>query len=243
MFLDKLMKEYRFPQPTQAESYYYIDPVSGDLYITRVALMRPTEKAFLLRLAQFKSRWLDFQNIFISGVRASTGTSKSLEASGTGVMFIGPEIRHIELDFFRHIAGRALPERVSSRSSVVFPTNDQVVLYNPALAMKFYLTLHSCFGIFGIEQEESRRERRLMIITFSKLVCPWIQLGSLTGKSLKDSCNLHLLPFLGRALGEKVYKKRISHSAPCTKHSGVVDYNANRILCSVEQTRRVPSLL
>ncbi|UYF98323.1 hypothetical protein [Chlamydia trachomatis] len=26
-----------------------------------------------------------------------------------------------------------------------------------------------------------------------KLVCPWIQLGILTGKSLKDSCNLHLL--------------------------------------------------
>lgn len=158
LFLDKLMKEYRFPQPTQAESYYYIDPVSGDLYITRVALTRPTEKAFLLRLAQFKSRWLDFQNIFISGVRASTGTSKSLEASGTGVMFIGPEIRHIELDFFRHIAGRALPERVSSRSSVVFPTNDQVVLYNPALAMKFYT--YTAFMLWNLRDRARGESKR-----------------------------------------------------------------------------------
>ncbi|WP_080125982.1 LifA/Efa1-related large cytotoxin [Chlamydia suis] len=137
-FLDKAMKEYRLPFPTTAESYYYIDPVSGDLYITRVSLIRPTEKAFLLRLPNFKSRWLEFQNIFISGAHVASRGSTILESSGTGVMFVGPEIRNIEMDLLRMVAGRSLPERVSSRSSLVFPTNDQVVLYNPALATKFY---------------------------------------------------------------------------------------------------------
>ncbi|WP_080125417.1 LifA/Efa1-related large cytotoxin [Chlamydia suis] len=157
-FLDKAMKEYRLPLPTTAESYYYIDPVSGDLYITRVSIVRPTEKAFLLRLPQFRSRWLDFQNIFISGAHVASRESKILESSGTGVMFVGPEIRNIEMDLLRMVAGRSLPERVSSRASLVFPTNDQVVLYNPALATKFYS--YADFMLWNLKdraQGESKR--------------------------------------------------------------------------------------
>ncbi|QYC86929.1 LifA/Efa1-related large cytotoxin [Chlamydia suis] len=159
-FLDKAMKEYRLPFPTTAESYYYIDPVSGDLYITRVSIVRPTEKAFLLRLRNFKSRWLEFQNIFISGAHVASRESKILESSGTGVMFVGPEIRNIEMDLLRMVAGRSLPERVSSRSSLVFPTNDQVVLYNPALATKFYS--YAEFMLWNLKdraQGESKRAK------------------------------------------------------------------------------------
>ncbi|WP_080122933.1 LifA/Efa1-related large cytotoxin [Chlamydia suis] len=159
-FLDKAMKEYRLPFPTTAESYYYIDPVSGDLYITRVSIVRPTEKAFLLRLPKFRSRWLEFQNIFISGAHVASRESKILESSGTGVMFVGPEIRNIEMDLLRMVAGRSLPERVSSRSGLVFPTNDQVVLYNPALATKFYS--YADFMLWNLKdraQGESKRAK------------------------------------------------------------------------------------
>ena len=159
-FLDKAMKEYRLPLPTTAESYYYIDPVSGDLYITRVSIDRPTEKAFLLRLPQFRSRWLEFQNIFISGAHVASRESKILESSGTGVMFVGPEIRNVEMDLLRVVAGLSLPERVSSRSSLVFPTNDQVVLYNPALATKFYS--YADFMLWNLKdraQGESKRAK------------------------------------------------------------------------------------
>lgn len=159
-FLDKAMKEYRLPFPTTAESYYYIDPVSGDLYITRVSIVRPTEKAFLLRLPKFRSRWLEFQNIFISGAHVASRESKILESSGTGVMFVGPEIRNIEMDLLRVVAGLSLPERVSSRASLVFPTNDQVVLYNPALATKFYS--YADFMLWNLKdraQGESKRAK------------------------------------------------------------------------------------
>jgi cysteine protease domain, YopT-type len=145
-FLDKTIKGYQLPFPTMAENYYYMDPVSGDLYITRIALTTLIERAFLLRLPKFKFNWLEFQNIFIFG--AHSRTSQALGSSGTGVMFVGPEILHMEIDLSRVIADRSFPDRVSSRSSVVFPTNDQVVLYNPSLAKKFYS--YSAFMIWNL---------------------------------------------------------------------------------------------
>ncbi|WP_370917922.1 LifA/Efa1-related large cytotoxin [Chlamydia pecorum] len=139
LFLDKAMKEYRLPLPTISETYYYLDPVNGDLYISKVISKNAIsesklEQAFVLVLPGFKTRWQEYQNIFISNTRKESLSS----SSGTGLMFVGPEIRHIEFDTKRTIGGTSLPERVSSRSGIVFPTTDQVMVYNPALTHKFY---------------------------------------------------------------------------------------------------------
>ena len=139
LFLDKAMKEYRLPLPTISETYYYLDPVNGDLYISKVISKNAIsesklEQAFVLVLPGFKTRWQEYQNIFISNTRKESLSS----SSGTGLMFVGPEIRHIEFDTKRTIGGTSLPERVSSRSGIVFPTTDQVMVYNPALARRFY---------------------------------------------------------------------------------------------------------
>ena len=139
LFLDKAMKEYRLPLPTISETYYYLDPVNGDLYISKVISKNAIsesklEQAFVLVLPGFKTRWQEYQNIFISNTRKESLSS----SSGTGLMFVGPEIRHIEFDTKRTVGGISLPERVSSRSGMVFPTTDQVMVYNPELIRRFY---------------------------------------------------------------------------------------------------------
>ncbi|WP_370913668.1 LifA/Efa1-related large cytotoxin [Chlamydia pecorum] len=139
LFLDKAMKEYRLPLPTISETYYYLDPANGNLYISKVISNNESsesklEQAFVLVLPGFKTRWQEYQNIFISNTR----TGSLAATSGSGLMFVGPELRHIEFDTKRTIGGTSLPERVSSRSGIVFPTTDQVMVYNPALARRFY---------------------------------------------------------------------------------------------------------
>lgn len=139
LFLDKAMKEYRLPLQTLPETYYYLDPINGDLYISKVISKNTLpenklEQAFVLVLPGFKTRWQEYQNIFISNTRKESLAS----SSGSGLMFVGPELRHIEFDTKRIIGGISLPERVSSRSGIVFPTTDQVMVYNPALAHRFY---------------------------------------------------------------------------------------------------------
>lgn len=139
LFLDKAMKEYRLPLQTLPETYYYLDPINGDLYISKVISKNTVsenklEQAFVLVLPGFKTQWQEYQNIFISNTRKESLSS----SSGTGLIFVGPEIRHIEFDTKRTVGGISLPERVSSRSGIVFPTTDQVMVYNPELIRRFY---------------------------------------------------------------------------------------------------------
>ncbi|WP_365820983.1 LifA/Efa1-related large cytotoxin [Chlamydia sp.] len=155
LFLDKAMKEYRLPMETISKTYYYLDPVNGDLYISKVISKIKLDQAFVLILPGFKTRWQEYQNIFISNTRKE---SLAL-SSGSGLMFVGPELRHIEFDKKRIVGGKLLPERVSSRSGIVFPTTDQVMIYNPALVHKFYTYTDYMLWILKDRASDSKRAK------------------------------------------------------------------------------------
>ncbi|MEF9520049.1 LifA/Efa1-related large cytotoxin [Chlamydia crocodili] len=134
LFLDKAMKEYRLPSSTILESSYYLDPVSGDLYITRILSDQLQNQAFVLKLKGFKQDWTSFKNIIVSAEHKGLVSS-----SGTAVTFIGPELRHLEINFPKTIADVKIQERIVSRAGVIFPTNDQIVHYDPRIDQQFYL--------------------------------------------------------------------------------------------------------
>ncbi|WP_434694516.1 LifA/Efa1-related large cytotoxin [Chlamydia crocodili] len=134
LFLDQAMKEYRLPSSTILESSYYLDPISGDLYITRILSDQLQNQAFVLRLKGFKQDWTSFKNIIVSAEHKGLVSS-----SGTAVTFIGPELRHLEINFPKTIANVKIQERIVSRAGVIFPTNDQIVHYDPRIDQQFYL--------------------------------------------------------------------------------------------------------
>ncbi|WP_375793455.1 LifA/Efa1-related large cytotoxin [Chlamydia sp. 12-01] len=134
LFLDQAIKEYRLPSSTILESSYYLDPVSGDLYITRILSDQLQNQAFVLKLKGFKQDWTSFKNIIISAEHKGLVSS-----SGTAITFIGPELRHLEINFPKTIADVKIPERIVSRAGVIFPTNDQVVHYDPRVDQQFYM--------------------------------------------------------------------------------------------------------
>ncbi|AAP05301.1 LifA/Efa1-related large cytotoxin [Chlamydia caviae] len=137
-FFDNTMKEYRLPLTTILKSSYYLDPVTGDLYITRLVAEQTDiqHQAFVIKLKGFKRHWESYKHIFISGAHVGLTRSK-----GTALTFIGPELRHLEIDFPRNTTHHVFPERLVSRSGLVFPTNDQVVNYDPRIDKQFHTIL------------------------------------------------------------------------------------------------------
>ncbi|WP_143291179.1 DUF3491 domain-containing protein, partial [Chlamydia suis] len=132
-FLDPSTHEYRLPEITTLENSYYLDPVTGDLYLTKIITQPSQNRAFLIKFTKYKRHWLNFQKLVITGSH-----SELLASSGTALTFVGPELRHLELDFPESLNGAIAKERVSSRASVVLPTNDQVVHYDPRTAKQQY---------------------------------------------------------------------------------------------------------
>ncbi|MFJ1510024.1 LifA/Efa1-related large cytotoxin [Chlamydia crocodili] len=135
LFFSRTMKEYRLPLTTTLKSSYYLDPVSGDLYITRLITSRTSWKneAFVLTLKGFKQNWETFKDIFILAPHTELTAS-----TATALTFVGPELRHLEINFPMMIGDKRFSERLVSRASTIFPTNDQVINYDPRIDRQFY---------------------------------------------------------------------------------------------------------
>lgn len=131
--IDKTMAEYRLPAHTHLEGSYYLDPLTGDLYITRI--LENDIQAFVLRLTSFRTQWGEFKNIVISAPH-----KRSNRLSITALTFVGPELRHLEIDSPEE-QSPFQEEAIISRSSLVFPNNDQVMHYDPRVERQFFSLL------------------------------------------------------------------------------------------------------
>ncbi|QVE49097.1 LifA/Efa1-related large cytotoxin [Chlamydia crocodili] len=132
LFFSDAMKEYRLPLATILKSSYYLDPVSGDLYITRIISSWKNE-AFVLTLKEFKQNWDIFKDIVILAPHTELTTS-----TATALTFVGPELRHLEINFPMMFGDKRFEERIVSRASTIFPTNDQIIHYDPRVDKQFY---------------------------------------------------------------------------------------------------------
>lgn len=134
-FLGSGLRDYRLPLPTILASSYYLDPVSGDLYLTRIIMTEPQNKAFVIRFKGYKYNWLNFQNILVS----SLYQEEKIATKGFVLSFAGPEFRHLYVDLPREIGeGKLFQGRLMFISSIVPPTRDQVTRYDPNTTPRFY---------------------------------------------------------------------------------------------------------
>ncbi len=135
-FLDSSMKiaDYRLPLSTIPQSSYYLDPVSGDLYVVRLIDTEKHNQAFVLRLKGYKHNWGAFQKI---GISEESEKDKAF-IRGKVLAFVGPDLRHFRVIFPAMNGGKTLPGKILSLANAVIPTNDQVLFYDPNTTPEFY---------------------------------------------------------------------------------------------------------
>lgn len=135
-FADQTMKEYRLPAPHPVirVASYYLDPVSGDLYLTRILSTKPQNQAFVIRMKGYKHNWGAFQKILVAVEQeSSVGSHRSSVLS-----FVGPELRHLEVELSPINQEKRKPDKVLFMDSLVLPINDQVLFYDQSSTPKFY---------------------------------------------------------------------------------------------------------
>ena len=139
-FISKDMAVYVLPKATRSKNSYYLDPDTGDLYLTKIrpdhlSYSEAIVHAFLIKFKQFAYNIDKFQRIAIMGSHEVLPLS-----SGNLVTFSGPALRHIEFKYrtAHRILQMLWKERVVARSISVIPNNDQVLLYDPQLAVQHY---------------------------------------------------------------------------------------------------------
>ena len=132
--LDDSIINYRLPFPTTPVASYYLDPVTGDLYVTRMLFRIPQTQAFVIKFKGFKQNPLAFAQTVLS----SPHVSRIVQSTGTILQFSGPALLHLEIDFPKIQGPFMLNERLISRSRSVFANNDQVMRYDPLSVEQFY---------------------------------------------------------------------------------------------------------
>ena len=132
--LDNSIINYRLPYPTTPIASYYLDPVTGDLYVTRMIFKTPQTQAFVIKFKGFKQNRAAFDHIVLSAPHVS----RIVHSTGTILQFSGPALLHLEIDFPKIQGPLTLNERLISRSQLIFANNDQVMRYNPLSVEQFY---------------------------------------------------------------------------------------------------------
>lgn len=137
-FLEGALKEFRLPLPTSPIGSYYLDPVSGDLYATRILMKTPQTKAFVITFKGYKKNREAFYPFVLTSMHTPEISTRNV---GTALQFYGPELRHIEFGFTTHHTDKGedrVQDKAISRSRMIFFNNDQVLRYDPLTVKQFF---------------------------------------------------------------------------------------------------------
>lgn len=163
-FIDPSMQEYRLPETTILENSYYLDPSTGDLYLTKIIAQPSQSRAFLIKFKKYKRHWLDFQKLVLSGSHLEL-----IASTGTALTFVGPELRHLEIDFPGALNGTIAKEHISSRASIVIPTNNQVTHYDPRIAKQHYSSIN--YMLWDLRDRATLSKRAKTLDSYLLEVC------------------------------------------------------------------------
>ena len=137
-FLEGALKEFRLPLPTSPIGSYYLDPVSGDLYATRILMKTPQTKAFVITFKGYKKNREAFYPFVLTSMHTPEISTRNV---GTALQFYGPELRHIEFGFTTLHTDKGedrVQDKAISRSRMIFFNNDQVLRYDPLTVKQFF---------------------------------------------------------------------------------------------------------
>jgi cysteine protease domain, YopT-type len=126
--------EYKLPLETTLTASYYLDPVSGDLYVTRLMSRKPQNQAFVIRFKGYKF----LKGAFYSIALISSHNVRESRIAETVLQFWGPELLHLEKSAPNKNAVLQLDSRLLSLSRMLFYGSDQVIRYTPFSVQQFF---------------------------------------------------------------------------------------------------------
>ncbi|AFS24770.1 LifA/Efa1-related large cytotoxin [Chlamydia psittaci] len=128
--IDPFMKKYELTGLAKQGASYYLDPESGDLYLTRIILFGDTRtEALLVKFPGYKCKWREFQKVIVTGRDILTiANRETISLSGT--TFSGPSIQRIRFDYEKWLRGISSQPSITSIEVGINSNNDQVVHYD-----------------------------------------------------------------------------------------------------------------
>ncbi|EQM62627.1 cysteine protease, YopT-type domain protein [Chlamydia ibidis 10-1398/6] len=128
--IDSSMKKYELPGLTIRGASYYLDPESGDLYLTRVTLFGDTgTEALLVKFPEYKCKWREFQKVIVTGRDILTiANRETISLSGT--TFSGPSVQRLRFDYEKWMRRISSSAAIISIEVGVNSNSDQVVHYD-----------------------------------------------------------------------------------------------------------------
>ncbi|AFS20699.1 cysteine protease, YopT-type domain protein [Chlamydia psittaci GR9] len=128
--IDSSMKKYELTGLAKQGASYYLDPESGDLYLTRIILFGETRtEALLVKFPRYKCKWREFQKVIVTGRDLLTiANSETISLSGT--TFSGPSVQRIRFDYNKWLRGISSQPSITSIEVGINSNSDQVIHYD-----------------------------------------------------------------------------------------------------------------
>ncbi|WP_213318315.1 LifA/Efa1-related large cytotoxin [Chlamydiifrater volucris] len=125
--VDTSIKKYELPGLAVRGASLYLDPVSGNLFLTRINRFGSVgTEALLIKFPNYKCKWREFQKMMILERNLLT-VLNSETISRSGITFFGPSVQRIRFDDMNWMRGFSRQASVVSIEADVHSKKNQVV--------------------------------------------------------------------------------------------------------------------
>lgn len=128
--IDQSMSKYELPGHALRGASYYLDPETGDLYLTRITLSsKMGTEALLVKFPNYKCNWQEFQQIIVVGRELLTIANRDM-ISLSAMLYSGPSILRIQFDYEKWLLSIVSTPAIVSIEEQVNSNHNQVVHFD-----------------------------------------------------------------------------------------------------------------
>ncbi|WP_213357667.1 LifA/Efa1-related large cytotoxin [Chlamydiifrater phoenicopteri] len=128
--IDTSIKKYELPGLAVRGASFYTDPLTGDLFLTRITRFGPKgTEALLIKFPNYKCKWQEFQKMMVLERNLLTILNRET-LSMSGVTFSGPAIQRIRFDYMNWMRRYSSKVGIISIETGLNSKNDPVMHFD-----------------------------------------------------------------------------------------------------------------
>lgn len=157
--IDASVKKYELPGLAVRGSSLYLDPLSGDLFLTRINRFGPAgTEALLIKFPGYKCKWREFQKLMVLERNLLTILNSETIAR-SGITFLGPSIQRIRFDDVNWMRGLSRQASIVSIETGIHSKKSRVVHLDLIEGRKYHSFLDLYAGDLQDRFNQSTRAR------------------------------------------------------------------------------------
>ncbi|WP_348660397.1 LifA/Efa1-related large cytotoxin [Chlamydiifrater volucris] len=157
--IDASVKKYELPGLAVRGSSLYLDPISGDLFLTRINRFGPAgTEALLIKFPGYKCKWREFQKLMVLERNLLTILNSETIAR-SGITFFGPSVQRIRFDDVNWMRGLSRQASIVSIETGIHSKKSRVVHLDLIEGRKYHSFLDLYAGDLQDRFNQSTRAR------------------------------------------------------------------------------------